>query len=180
MPRLVLIGIALALGIGLVYLIFVRELPRTEEQGQAIAQQTLDMSQVVMKQQRGDQVEWIVTAERATYNETLRLAQLTPVRFQVLRSGGTNPRPVDLQGTADTALLDQDGQQVILRGRAHLTEGNALELKSDELQYLHDAGVIRATGHVEIRRESELVNSEAAEYSIRTEKITLKAPRLFQ
>jgi uncharacterized protein HemX len=81
MPRLLLIGMALALGIGLVYLIFVRELPRTEEQAQAIAQQTLDMSNVVMKQQRGEQIEWVVTSDRATYNETLRRAEGTRIRW---------------------------------------------------------------------------------------------------
>ena len=93
MPRFVLIGLALALGIDLVYLIFVRELPRSPEQGLSMPQQTLDMSAVVMKQQRGDTVEWMVSSDYATYNETLHQAQLTPVRFQVLNSGGKNPHP---------------------------------------------------------------------------------------
>lgn len=180
MQRLMLIGLASALGIGLVYLIFVRELPRTEEQAQSLAQQTLDMSTVTMKQERGDQVEWTLTSDRATYNETLRQAELTPVRFQVLSSGGKNPHPVDLQGAADAAFLDQNGQRIVLQGAAHLSKDKTLELKSDRLEYLHQAGVIRATGHVEVREDTALMQGDSAEYSIETEKLTLKSPRLYQ
>ena len=180
MPRLMLIGIALALGIGLVYLIFVRELPRTEEQGQAVAQQTLDMSDVVMKQQRGEQVEWVVTSARATYNETLRLAELHPVRIQVLTSGGKNPHPVDLQGTADSAFLDEERQRVLLQGAARIVKDRTLELNSDKLEYLHEAGLLKANGHVEVRQDNDLLQGDSAEYSIRTEKLILTTPRLFQ
>lgn len=180
MPRLVLIGIASALGIGLVYLIFVRELPRTEEQAQAIAQQTLDMSNVVMKQQRGAQVEWVVTSDRATYNETLHQAEMRPVHFQVLNSGGKNPHPVDLRGTADSAFLDQEGQRVILQGAADIVKDKALELKSDTLEYMHESGTIKASGHVEVRQENDLLQGDSAEYSISSEKLILTAPRLYQ
>jgi LPS export ABC transporter protein LptC len=180
MPRLLLIGMALALGIGLVYLIFVRELPRTEEQAQAIAQQTLDMSNVVMKQQRGEQIEWVVTSDRATYNETLRQAEMRPVRFQVLNSGGRNPHPVDLQGTADAAFLDQEGDRVVLQGAAHIVKDRTLELKSDKLEYMHEAGTLKASGHVEVRQDGDLLQGDSAEYSINSEKLILTAPRLYQ
>jgi LPS export ABC transporter protein LptC len=179
-PRIVLIGMALALGIGLVYLIFVRELPRTEEQGQSNLQQTLDMTTVVMKQQRGDQVEWIVTSDRATYSETQRQAELHPVKFQVLNSGGKNPHPVDIQGTADSAFLDQDGQRVVLQGNTRVVSDRTLQLTSDKLEYQHEAGTIRATGHVEVRQDNALIVGDSADYSLRTEKLTLTAPRLYQ
>jgi len=180
MPRLILLGIALALGAGLAYLIFVRELPRTEEQVSALPQQTLDMSLVVMRQQRGDVLEWVIASEHATYNETLRQAELHPVRFQVLNSGGKNPHPVDLQGTADSAFLDETGQTVILRGSAHIVKDKKVELASDVLEYQHNAGTVKASGHVEVHDRDALIRAESAEYTIATDKLILTSPRLFE
>ncbi len=180
MPRLVLIGIALALGIGLVYLIFVRELPRSEDGSQANVQQTLDMSAVVMKQQRGPTVEWIVMSDHATYNETARQAELHPVKFQVLNSGGKNPRPVDIQGTADSAFLEQEGGRIILQGNTRIVKDRSMQVTSDRLEYQHDAGMIRAAGHVEVRQDNAFVQGDSADYSLRTEKLVLTAPRIFQ
>jgi len=158
----------------------VRELPRTEEQSQAIAQQTLDMTAVEMKQQQGDRVEWIVDSDQATYNETLRQAELKPVRFRVLSSGGKNPHPVDMTGTADLAFLDQSAQRILLQGSARVKKDNNLELKGDKLEYFRQEGVIRATGHVEVRQDAALVQGDFAEYTIDTGKVNLKAPRLYQ
>jgi LPS export ABC transporter protein LptC len=180
MPRLILIGIALALGAGLAYLVFVRELPRTEEQVSALPQQTLDMTNVVMRQQRGDTLEWVITSAHAIYNETLHQAELHPVQFQVLNSGGKNPHPVDLQGTADAAYLDQTSQRVTLRGSSHIVKDKKLELNSDVLEYQHAAGTLKATGNVEVHDRGALIQANAAEYTIATEKLILTAPRLYQ
>ena len=180
MQRLILLLFALGLGAGLVYLIFVRELPRTEEQASALPQQTLDMTQVAMRQMRGDKVEWIVYSDHAIYNETQHQAELRPVRFQVLQSGGKNPQPLDLQGTADAALLDQAGQKVLLRGSSRVVKDKVLRLDSDLLEYLHDQGRIKATGHVEVRENNALIQAESAEYVISTGKLVLAAPRMFE
>jgi LPS export ABC transporter protein LptC len=180
MPRLILLGVALALGAGLAYLIFVRELPRTEEQVSAVPQQTLDMSAVVMRQERGDILEWVIASDHATYNETSRQAELHPVRFQVLNSGGKNPRPVDLQGTADAAFLDQANQRVILQGAAHIVKDKRVELNSDTLEYQHNAGTLKASGHVEVRDRNSLIQADSAEYTISTDKLILAAPRLYE
>lgn len=180
MPRLILIGFALALGAGLAYLIFVRELPRTEEQVSALPQQTLDMTAVVMRQQRGDTLEWVLTSAHAVYNETTHQAELHPVQFQILNSGGKNPHPVDLQGTADGAYLDQTNQRITLRGSSHIVKDKTLELNSDELEYQQTVGILKATGHVEVHDRGSLIQADSAEYTIATEKLTLSVPRLYQ
>jgi len=180
MPRLVLIALAFGLGVGLLYLIFVKELPRTEEQAGGIAQQTIEMTGVVVKQQRGDAVEWIVTSDRAVYNETLKQVELLPVHFQVMTTGGSNPQPANLDGTADSAFLDQQSGRVALRGSTHIVKDKELELRSDELEYTHGTGLIKATGHVEVTQGNAVMEADSAEYVIGTGKFKMMAPSLFQ
>jgi LPS export ABC transporter protein LptC len=180
MPRLIVLGIALALAAGLAYLVFVRELPRTEEQASALPQQTLDLAQVVMRQQRGDTLEWIVSSDHAIYNESHRKAELRPARIQVLRSGGKNPRPVDLLGTAESAFLDEANQSVILRGSARIVKDKKLEMTSETLEYRHAAGTIKASGHVEVHDADTVIRADSAEYTISTDKLILAAPRFFE
>jgi LPS export ABC transporter protein LptC len=180
MPRLLLVVLAFGLGLGLLYLIFVRELPRTEEQTRATAQQTVDMTGVVIRQMRGNDTEWIVLSDHAVLNETQKQAELRPVRFQVLRSGGTDPQPLNIQGDAESAFLDQAANRVVLRGSSRIVKDGNLELKSDELAYTHASGVIQATGHVQITQDGSLIEADAAEYTIGTEKLKMTAPRLYQ
>jgi LPS export ABC transporter protein LptC len=180
MRRIVLIVIALSLGLGLVYLIFVRELPRTDDQGGGALQQTIDMNSVVMKQLRGDVLEWTVVSDRAVFNETQKQAELTPVRFEVFQTGGKNPQPVHIEGTAQSAFLDQQAGRVTLRGDSHITKDQSLELSSDELEYSHTAGTVRATGHVQVVQEGALMQADSAEYTLSTGKLKMHAPKLYQ
>jgi lipopolysaccharide assembly outer membrane protein LptD (OstA) len=55
-----------------------------------------------------------------------------------------------------------------------------LELKSDKLEYMHEAGTLKASGHVEVRQDGDLLQGDSAEYSINSEKLILTAPRLYQ
>ena len=180
MRRIALIVIALCLGLGLVYLIFVRELPRTEEQGEAAIQQTIDMNGVVVKQLRGDTLEWVVISDRAVFNETQKQAELTPVRFEVLQTGGKVPQPVNIEGTADSAFLDQQAGRVTLRGSSKIVKDGTLELSSDQLEYTHGTGTVLATGHVQINQNGAAMQADTAEYVLSTGKLKMHAPRYFQ
>jgi LPS export ABC transporter protein LptC len=180
MRRIVLIIVALGLGLGLVYLIFVRELPRTEEQSAASLQQTIDMNGIVMRQMRGDTLEWVVTSDHAVFNETAKQAELTPVHFEVLQTGGKTPEAVHIEGTARSAFVDQRAERVTLRGNSHITKDGSLELSSDELEYTHSTGTVRATGHVQVVQDGAQMQADSAEYVIGTGKLKMQAPSLYQ
>jgi len=180
MPRIVLIVIGLGLGLGLLYLIFVRELPRTEEQATVTAQQVLDLTGVVMREFRGNDADWVVMTDHAVVNEAKKQAELNPVRYQVLRSGGPDGRPVDIQGSADSAFMDESTGRVIMRGSSHVVKDRTLDLKSDELEYTRGSGVVVATGHVNVTQDNSLLQADSAEYTIGTDTLKMMAPRLYQ
>jgi LPS export ABC transporter protein LptC len=180
MPRFLMIALAAGLGLGLIYLIFVRDAPRMQEQAGGAAQQAVDMTGVVFRQQRGGDIEWIVTSDRAVLSDNQKSAELRPVRFQVLRGGGTDHQPLSILGTAESAYLDQVGNRVVLVGSSRIVKDGTLELKSDELAYTHTSGVIKATGHVQITQSHSLIEADSAEYVIGTDKLTMLGARLYQ
>jgi LPS export ABC transporter protein LptC len=166
--------------LGLFYLVFVHELPRSEEHPLTSPVQNLTMESVVMRQQRGDTVEWMVQADKAVYFETIRQAVLQPVKFQVFRSGGSNPRNLDITGTAGRAFMDQARDMVLLDDGARIMRGDRLEIRSRTLEYLHTQGEVKAPGEVWVHDQTATLVGRNLTYSIGQDKLLLTAPRFSQ
>jgi LPS export ABC transporter protein LptC len=175
------LGLLIAgLVLGLFYLVFVHELPRSEEHPVASPVLNLTMEGVVVRQQRGNAVEWVVEADKAVYFEGIRQAVLQPVTFRVFQGGGDNPGALNITGTAGRAFMDQARDLVLLDDGARILRGDRLEIRSRSLEYLHTLGEVRARGEVWVHEDNATLVGASLIYSIAKDQVFVTAPRFSQ
>src|SRR5689334_12482630 len=181
MTRLLIFLIFMVVGSALVYLVFVHELPRMEDEaGLPAPTSDVTMQKIHIKQNRGEGLEWEAFAESATYNESNKQSWLTNVRFQVYRTNDNPPEPTDIKGVANTAFVDDARKRVLLQGKVHIVKEEETEIHADLVDYYTDDGIVKARGNVVIRDKKSFVQGESVVYNVNSERAVVTTPKLFQ
>lgn len=179
MIRLLAFLLFMACGTLLLYLVFVHELPRVEEEtGLPQPAADLALQRIHVKQNRGEALEWEAFADSATYNEVLRQAWLTTVRFRLYRTASGAPE--EIHGVADSAFVDGARERVLLRGGVRIVQDPEMEVRADAIDYYPADGLVNARGNVRVRDRGSHVQGDSLSYNIRNKRVIVNAPRLYQ
>ena len=181
MVRLLVFLLFMVCGAGLFYLVFVHELPKTEDEAGLPAPSTdVTMTTVHLKQNRLSDVEFEADADSATYNESTRQAWLTTVTFRIYRTNDKPPQPTDIHGVSNTAFVDDVRKRVLMQGKVHIVKDEDTEVRADVLDYYTDDGIVKAHGNLDVRDKKSHVQGESLIYNINGERIVVNVPKLYQ
>ena len=92
------------------------------------------------------------------------------------RAVGQQPDSPITIGTSDTAIMDQDGSRVIMRGNAHLhrlpdEERSALDVKSEQLTMLPDEDVVFTDLPAKVVSGNSTMNGTGMRYDNKTRQL---------
>lgn len=181
MIRLLVFLMFMLCGTGLFYLVFVHQVPKTEEET-GLPQPAADvaMEKVHIRQNRGQGLEWEAYADTATYNENTKQSWLSAVKFQIFRTADDPPQATDIHGVANFAFVDDARKRVLLQGKAHIVKDTDTEVRADVIDYYTDDGLVKARGNVEVRDKNSYVQGDTLTYSIGNERAIVTVPKLYQ
>jgi LPS export ABC transporter protein LptC len=179
MIRLLAFLLFMVCGTALLYLVFVHELPRVEEEA-GLLQPAADLAlqRIHVKQNRGQALEWEAFADSAIYNEALRQAWLTTVQFHLYSVDSDTPRHI--RGVADSAFVDDIRRRVLLRGSVRIVQDPETEVRADAIDYYTADGLVNARGNVQVRDRGSHVTGDSLSYNIRAERVIVNMPKLYQ
>lgn len=179
MIRLLAFLLFMVCGAALLYLVFVHELPRVEEEA-GLPQPAADLAlqRIHVKQNRGEALEWEAFADSATYNEASRQASLTTVHFRLYTAASGAPQ--DIHGVADSAFVDGARERVLLRGSVRIVQAPETEVQADAIDYYTADGLVNARGNVRVRDRGSHVQGDSLSYNIRTKRVIVNTPKLYQ
>ena len=180
MQRLLLFILFMGIGVGLVFLLTVRESRVVEPEVVAIPLNVLTMRKITYRQQRGNRVQWRIKAEKAVYRERTQTTDLEQVHFTLYDAKGGAKRKVSLEGKAGKARLVRNRGNLVLFNSVWVRDGEGTEIRSDTMEYREKGERVIAPGKVWVKSGEAIHEGKGLVYDIPARKITLGAPLFYQ
>lgn len=180
MQRLLLFLGFMAFGTGMIYLLTVTKTADLGVEGAAVPIHVLSMKQVVFRQQEGNDIKYLLTADQAVYNERSQITNLDTVNFTIYDNTQAGKGKVLMEGKAGGAMLDKGQGTVLLFGNVRLWDSEGTEIRSERLTYEEKRARIVSPGRVWIKARESYHQGDSLIYEIHKQKFTLTAPIFYQ
>jgi LPS export ABC transporter protein LptC len=173
--RLVLALLVIAASAGIVAAIFLKG-PRAPLK-EPVSRQMPRNIDVALSKARFTEVRdgvtaWELVADRAEYDKTGELAQLTDIRMVYAKSR-TNG---SITLTAAAGEYAATSRNIRLRGSVHAESESGMSFDTESLDYLAAQGLFRTSDHVAFRHERLTLAARGMELDARSETTRFRAP----
>ena len=183
MTRLLLFVVFMVLTAGAAYLLLQEDAAKRPSLSEELDDKLLNQMQferIGLNQQRDGRVSLRLWSDTAVYYERSNFLHLEGVRFELLPAPRAGETPLPVHGTSQRGVVDQSAKRIVLTGKVEVRRGDALELRTERLDYLQDEELLLAPEAVWIRQQQSVQQGRDMRYSLSDEHLTLRQPMLFQ
>ena len=154
--------------------------PSPESRATQEATNVLNMDDVSVRQLHGDQVRWELQARNAVYNENTNTGRLREVNFRIFdKRPSPDARPVFTGRSAQALLAAQPGN-LVLQGAVVLSKGDALEIRSERIEYDAAREIVTSPGQVTVRTPQGTQEGASLRYYLADDRIEFASPVFYQ
>jgi len=182
MKRLLFFIAFMTLGTAALIELLVTEPHGPTSEGRAPQQITnvLNMDDVAVSQLVGEQVRWELQSRSAIYNENTNTGRLQDVRFRVFdKAPGAGPNPT-FTGRSGQAFLSAQPGNLVLAGAVVLTKGDALEIRSDRIEYDSVRDIVISPGRVRVLTPQGTQEGTSLRYFLADDRLEFESPVFYQ
>ncbi len=154
--------------------------PSPESRPPQEATNVLNMDDVSVRQLHGDQVRWELQARNAIYNENMNTGRLRDVSFRIFdKQAGPEAKPLFTGRSAQASLTGQPGN-LVLQGGVVLSKGDALEIRSERIEYDAAREIVTSPGQVSVRTPQGTQEGASLRYYLADDRLEFESPVFYQ